>query len=53
MKESPCLTCSRVKDPKNCENKQCRLWQSWYLKQWKHIHAFYEKYKEEPYELEK
>ncbi len=43
--KSPCETCNRVRDPKNCENKQCRQWANWYLKRWKDIHGFYEKYK--------
>ncbi len=51
--ESPCLTCTRVKDPQNCENKLCRPWQVWYLKRWKGINGFYEKYKEKMNELEK
>lgn len=33
----PCLTCTRVKDPKNCENKQCWVWQQWWIKRWKEI----------------
>lgn len=41
---SPCLTCSRVKDPGNCENKCCRVWGEWFLRQWEMIHGFYEKY---------
>lgn len=52
--ESPCLTCKRVDDPADCENKQCRLWSRWYLSRWRLIHGFYEKYgKEKPHELEK
>ena len=33
--DSPCLTCTRVKDPKNCENKTCKPWQAWFLAWWK------------------
>ena len=52
--ESPCLTCKRVDDPSDCENKQCRLWSRWYLSRWRQIHGFYEKYgKEKSHELEK
>ena len=30
----PCLTCTRVKDPVNCENKLCKDWQAWFLERW-------------------
>ena len=32
--ESPCLACTRVRDPKNCENKLCREWQAWFIDRW-------------------
>lgn len=32
--KSPCLTCQRVRDPNNCENKLCRDWQSWCIDRW-------------------
>ena len=31
---SPCLTCTRVKDPQNCENKLCKDWQAWFIHRW-------------------
>lgn len=31
---SPCLTCQRVRDPKNCENKLCKEWQDWWIGWW-------------------
>lgn len=31
---SPCLSCSRVKDPENCENKNCKLWRQWFSSRW-------------------
>ena len=34
LHESPCLTCTRVRDPKNCENKTCRDWQAWFIDRW-------------------
>lgn len=37
---SPCLTCTRVPNPRDCENKQCRLWQRWFLARWALIHAW-------------
>ena len=32
--ESPCLQCSRVKSPANCENKLCKDWQFWFIDRW-------------------
>ena len=32
--KSPCITCTRVRDPKNCENKLCKDWQSWFIGRW-------------------
>ena len=32
--KSPCLTCTRVKDPQNCENKVCKEWRGWYIEKW-------------------
>lgn len=37
---SPCLRCSRVEDPANCENKNCRLWRMWFLSRWELIRSF-------------
>ena len=34
LQNSPCFTCDRVKDPQNCENKNCRVWQTWYIARW-------------------
>lgn len=31
---SPCLSCTRVKDPRDCENKNCQLWQRWFIARW-------------------
>ena len=31
---SPCLECTRVKDPQACENKGCKDWQAWFLNRW-------------------
>ena len=44
---SPCVNCTRVADPKDCENKCCRVWSRWFLQRWEMIHGFYEKHKEE------
>lgn len=32
--KSPCFTCTRVRDPINCENKTCKDWQAWFLDRW-------------------
>lgn len=34
---SPCLTCTRVPNPADCENKMCRLWQKWYICRWEQL----------------
>lgn len=31
---SPCVRCTKVKDPRDCENKDCRLWQTWFIEKW-------------------
>lgn len=30
----PCLTCTRVKDPDNCEIKSCKVWREWFIQIW-------------------
>lgn len=51
---SPCLTCKRVADPCDCENKQCKLWSQWFLGRWEQIHGYFTTYyeKEAAHELE-
>ena len=34
MNASPCLSCTRVKDPRLCENKECRVWRRWFVEKW-------------------
>lgn len=34
MPNSPCLTCTRVRDPQDCENKLCKDWQAWFIDRW-------------------
>jgi hypothetical protein len=34
---SPCLGCTRVKHPDDCENKQCPSWRSWFLHSWEQL----------------
>ena len=31
---SPCLRCTRVPDPRNCDNKRCQPWRQWFLDRW-------------------
>ena len=37
---SPCLKCTRVKDPVNCENKHCGQWRKWFLRQWDQLRGY-------------
>ena len=37
--KSPCLHCTRVKDPSNCENKTCKEWQAWFIDRWETMRA--------------
>ena len=37
---SPCLTCTRVADPRECENKNCMRWRKWFLGRWEQIHNY-------------
>lgn len=30
----PCNRCNKVADPRQCENKECRQWQSWFIEKW-------------------
>ncbi len=31
---SPCLKCTRVANPRDCEDKDCKVWREWFTKQW-------------------
>lgn len=37
---SPCLICTRVQSPQDCENKNCKAWQKWFLGRWAAIRAY-------------
>ena len=37
---SPCLTCTRVKNPQSCENKACNDWQCWFLDRWESMRRY-------------
>lgn len=45
---SPCLGCIRVRDPENCENKNCVLWKSWFLSRWSMIHGYLRRQMDKP-----
>lgn len=34
--ESPCVTCKRT-DPQECDNKECRIWQRWFVNRWEQL----------------
>ena len=40
---SPCKTCTRVKNPGECENKCYGVWRNWFLRQWNLINGYYQK----------
>lgn len=42
--QSPCLTCTRVKDPENCGNVNCKLWREWFIGKWDKINGYSEKH---------
>lgn len=46
-KPSPCLTCTIVKNPYNCENKLCMPWRRWFLARWLEINRFFQKAQDE------
>ena len=31
---SPCMRCTKVQDPRQCENKDCRKWRQWFIEKW-------------------
>jgi hypothetical protein len=34
MMKKPCISCTRVTDPENCEDKRCQAWQRWFTDAW-------------------
>lgn len=40
MSASPCRTCTRVADPDKCENKNCQVWQRWFINSWDGMRAY-------------
>ena len=39
-RQSPCMTCLRVSNPQECENKSCKLWQDWFVARWALLHSY-------------
>ena len=35
--QSPCKTCKVVKDPSDCERKQCKAWREWFIRRWEEM----------------
>ena len=38
-KLSPCSYCTRVPDPRDCENKACMLWRRWFIERWEQMRS--------------
>lgn len=34
MAMSPCMCCTRVGNPEQCENKECAVWRKWFTGRW-------------------
>lgn len=43
--QSPCKSCTRVKDPYNCGQKTCEDWKAWFFGRWKLINGYAKKQK--------
>ena len=39
--EYPCNGCRRVAAPEKCENKNCGVWQKWYVRRWEVTRSFF------------
>ncbi len=40
LRYSPCLSCTSVRDPGNCENKNCVRWRNWFIRRWDTIRCY-------------
>lgn len=38
--DSPCLQCTRVLNPADCDNKHCAAWKKWFIQNWESIHRY-------------
>ena len=50
MKMSPCVTCRRVKEPSDCENKNCQVWRQWFIGRWDQLRSYPRQQQEKPAE---
>lgn len=39
VQPSPCKSCTRVKDPINCQMKTCAIWHDWFVRRWDEFNA--------------
>lgn len=39
MSISPCMHCAKVPEPRQCENKECKLWRQWFVEKWNAMRA--------------
>lgn len=37
LNSSPCFSCTSVRDPENCENKNCLRWRNWFIEKWENL----------------
>lgn len=40
MNISPCLTCVRVANPTECDNKNCHVWRQWFISSWDRMRGY-------------
>ena len=40
-RKNPCLTCTLVERPKDCDRKGCVAWQNWWLERWENMRSRY------------
>lgn len=36
---SPCMRCTRVANPRDCDNKDCKVWRTWFVDKWNTMRA--------------
>ena len=44
QQQSPCKTCTKVKDPYSCGNRNCPDWKKWYFARQKQINRYAKKH---------
>ena len=37
---SPCLRCTLVADPRQCQDKDCQPWRQWFIARWNTLRAY-------------